>query len=222
MGTSSHLQSRRGGERNFREFYSSYRKWFFKKDDCSKDQIVRQLMKLYRLAFQVSDAQTSIILLSEIWELFSQYFPRKKNKGNNKKGDDSDSISFTIRYSVSNMVRNKKSTKSLTRSQDNIFDMVRYLYNQRSIIVHQSFDETLDLDCIPLAFDMSRCLISKLISAPDKDIESIVKKIEETSYDKVPYLVPSIKLNPISDDLLDRVIRYAKFCKQQYEDSHPS
>ena len=214
---------------DFQKFYTSYREWFFKTDNGSKDQLVRQLLNLYRLAFQVSDVQTSFIILSEIWELFSQCFPkRKKNRsdkfsyGNNGKEEDTYSISFAINFSVSTMVRNKGRTKPVEMSQDNIFDMVRYLYNQRSIIIHQSTDKTFDMDCIPLAFDMSRCLISKLINTPDREVEDIVKNIEKSNKNESPYPVPSIRLSPVSKELLKRINKYAKSCQRHYRDSHPS
>lgn len=153
----------------FQDFYTFYRGWFYEENPNKKDQVARKLLDLYEIAYNTANLDTSLIILSQIWELFAQYFPDEE--GGHKRG-----VSKRIKKSISNMIRNKSATCEET--EDNLYKIVGYLYNQRCIIVHQDVDGEFDPACIPLAFDISRCLILKLIYIEDVEMEAIVGKIK--------------------------------------------
>ncbi len=182
----------------FQKFYSSYRNWFFKGNPGEKDLVTKKLIELYRLAFNVAESDTAMILLSQIWELFVQYFPDKK-KGK-KRG-----TSYKIKAFVSGMIRNVPGTKE--NSERNLYKIVGHLYKQRCILVHQETGDEFDSACIPVAFDVSRCLILKLINAKDDEMRTIVSKIDGCALEDVPYPDDEVKFNRIDPDLLKKIFK---------------
>ncbi len=184
----------------FQEFYTFYHKWFYGDNPGEKDKVTKKLLDLYRMAYNAIDSETSLIILSQIWELFAQYFPDKKNKNGNKRG-----VSLKIRECVSKMVRNDPAIEENTA--DNLFEIIRYLYKQRCILVHQDPDGDFDPTCIPVAFDISRCLILKLIYAEDADMKTVIAKIDGCEKKDVPYPDDRVKCNPIDSDLIGRIFK---------------
>ena len=188
--------------KEFQAFFAKFREWYFRWDLGSKDQLTKKMLDLYRSAYRSTDVETAFMMLSGIWELFAQQFPEE----NSPIGDG---VSERIRQSVSRMVRNGGVEKR--KNQDNLYRKIGYLYKQRSIIIHKSKDETLDRKCVPMAFDLTRCLILKLFFAEDREIENIVKKLEYCDEDKAAYKVDSVRWMPVSDELMDKIFKQSNY-----------
>ncbi len=184
----------------FQEFYLFYRRWFSEENPGEKDQVARKLLDLYRMAYNAPNSDTSLMILSQIWELFAQYFPDQKNKTKNTRG-----VSMKIKECVSKMVRNGPATKKHTAN--NLYGIVRYLYKQRCILVHQDPDGEFNPACISVAFDISRCLILKLIYTKDAKMKDIVSKIDGCEMKDVPYPDDRVKCNPIDPNLLEEIFK---------------
>ena len=194
----------------FQEFYLFYCRWFSDENPGEKDQVARKLLDLYRLAYNVPNPDTSLIILSQIWELFAQYFPEEKTpKKNNPKKKNKDGrkrgVSKKIKKYVSGMVRN--GPDSWDNTADNLYKIIGYLYGQRCILVHQDVDGEFDPACLPIAFDISRCLILKLIYAEDVGMKTIIEKIYGCESDEAPYRDSRVKCSPINSDLLERIFK---------------
>ena len=192
-------------KKDFQKFYKEFREWyvrFFKfsygPKPNSKDQLTKKMLDLYRNAYRCNDVETAFIAISGIWELFAQQFPEEGSP-------IGDGVSERIRQSISRMVRNGGVVKG--KKQDNLYKKVGYLYNQRSIIVHKDKDEVFDRECIPMAFDLTRCLILKLFYAEDQEIETIVNKLEYCDEDKAAYRIDSVRWTPVSEGLMERIFK---------------
>lgn len=185
-------------KKEFQKFYKEYREWYFQWDMGSKDKLTKTMLDLFRNAYRCNDVETAFISISGIWELFSQQFPEMGSP-------IGDGVSERIRQSVSRMVRNGGVVKG--KKQDNLYKKVGYLYRQRSIIVHKDKDEVFDKECVPMAFDITRCLILKLFYAKDREIEDIVKKLEYCDEDKAAYRVDSVRWMSVSDKLMEKTFQ---------------
>ncbi len=199
-------------EQEFIQFYKFYHKWFFDPNPGSKDTLLKSLLSLFRTAYHVSDIETSLLIQSEIWELYTQIFPRRKetktdkfNKNKNKKEKKQDKISYLIEYYTSLTIRNTEETRD--KVPENIFKIVKYLYSQRGIIVHQDSDNPFDFDCITVAFDISRCLILKLLYAQERETNDIITKLDACKPEDIPYKNDNVRLNPIDKKLLKRIFK---------------
>ena len=183
---------------DFSRFYKWFHGWYFQDNLNSKNQLTRRMLDLFRLAYTSNDPEISFLLLSETWELFAQQFPEERSRIG--KG-----VSERIRQSVSRMVRNGAATK--VDVQENLYMKMRYLYNQRCIIAHKDKDETFDRDSITMAFDITRCLILKLVYAKDELIETVVHNLEYCSKDEAAYKNDSVIWTPVSDELMGRIFK---------------
>ena len=166
----------------------------------NKDQLTKTMLDLFRNAYRCTNVETALITLSEIWELYAQQFPQILSKITRKPV-----TSERIRLRVSDTIRNTGVVKEKT--QDNIYQKIGYLYNQRCIVAHKSIDEPFDKECIMMAFDLTRCLILKLFYIKDKTIEEVVKKIVCCDREKAAYPVDSVRYTPVSDVLMRRIFK---------------
>jgi len=116
------------------------------------------MLDLFRLAYRNNNPEVAFLILSETWELFAQQFPEEYSPIGN-------GISERIRQSVSRMVRNGGVVKG--KKQANLYKKMFYLYKQRCIISHKDEEEEFDVCSLPMAFDITRCLILKLAHAKD-------------------------------------------------------
>lgn len=195
-------------KKEFQKFYKEFREWYFKWDMGSKDQLTKKMLDLFRNAYRCSDIETAFMVLSGIWELFAQQFPEDTSPiGSN--------VTRRIKESVSRMVRN--GGEIYKETQDNLFVKVGYLYAQRSIIVHKDQNKSFDKRCVQMAFDITRCLLLKLVFAEDKDIESVVYNLEYCDKKKAAYKNDSVKCEPVSDELMKRIIAFTKEQKIKYQ-----
>lgn len=192
-------------KKDFQKFYKGFREWYLKfyklsygPKPNSKDQLTKKMLDLYRNAYRCNDVETAFIAISGIWELFAQQFPEEGSP-------IGEGVSERIRQSVSRMVRNGGVVKG--KKQANLYKKVGYLYRQRSIIVHKDKDEVFDRECIPMAFDLTRCLILKLFYADEMEIESIVNKLEYCDEDKAAYKVDSVRWMKVSDELMEKIFQ---------------
>lgn len=186
---------------DFQKFYKEFRDWYFQWDAGSKDQLTKKMLDLFRNAYRCNDIETAFIVLSGIWELFAQQFPEEASPiGTN--------VTKRIKESVSRMVRNGANTYGKT--QDNLFIKVGYLYAQRSIIVHKDQNEPFDKECVQMAFDITRCLLLKLVYAGDKDIESVVHNLEYCDENEAAYKNDFVRCEPADDELMKRIIAFAE------------
>ena len=192
-------------KKEFQKFYKGFREWYLKfyklsygPKPNSKDLLTKKMLDLYRNAYRCNDVETAFIAISGIWELFAQQFPEEYSPIGN-------GVSERIRQSVSRMVRNGGVVKG--KKQANLYKKVGYLYRQRSIIVHKSKDEIFDTECVPMAFDLTRCLILKLFYAQDSEIEDIVKKLEYCDENEAAYRVDSVRWMSVSDKLMEKIFQ---------------
>lgn len=183
-------------KKEFQQFYKEFREWYFQWNMSSKDKLIKTMLDLFRNAYRCNDVETAFISISGIWELFSQQFPEIGSP-------IGDGVSERIRQSVSRMVRNGGEVRG--KKQTNLYKKVGYLYIQRSIIVHKDKDEVFDKECVPMAFDLTRCLILKLFYAKDREIEDIVNKLEYCDKEVAAYKVDSVRWMPASDKLMERI-----------------
>lgn len=56
-----------------------------------------------------------------------------------------------------------------------------------------------------MAFDITRCLILKLVYANDPNIEKVVEKLEGCGKNKAAYKEERVKYTHVSDELLERI-----------------
>ncbi|AMH94977.1 hypothetical protein AR505_1262 [methanogenic archaeon ISO4-H5] len=196
-------------KKDFQKFYSEFREWYtqfyplnYGPEPSSKDMLTKRMLDLYRNAYRCNDVETAFIAISGIWELFAQQFPEIWSKNRNR-------VTERIKQSVSRMIRNGGVVKG--KKQANLYKKVGYLYYQRSLLVHKSKDEVFDKECIPMAFDLTRCLILKLFYVKDREIEDIVNKLEYCDEDKAAYKVDTVRWNPVSDGLMERIFRPHNF-----------
>ena len=195
-------------KKEFEKFYKEFREWYFQWNMGNKDLLAKKMLDLFRNAYRCNDVDTAFIVLSGIWELFAQQFPEESSPiGSN--------VTRRIKESVSRMVRN--GGEIYKETQDNLFIKVGYLYAQRSIIVHKDQNQSFDKECVQMAFDITRCLILKLVYAEDKEIESVVHNLEYCDKKMAAYKVDSVRCAPVDDELMKRIVAFTKDQKIKYQ-----
>ena len=189
----------------FIQLYSRYKIWRSNAKKDEKYELLDNLISLYRQAFRSSDKQSAFIINAVIWESYTEAFPSKKS-GEFK-------ISYAIKRYVNDLIRNKPPTKGIT--DDNFFNLMECLYWYRSEFAHGS-GRVSDI-CIRYAFEVSRCIILKLLWSDD-NLQTIVRKVHKMNKGPAPYRNLHVTM-PKIDEEMKRHIRFVKEEIRQYNEN---
>ena len=183
----------------FMQLYRRFRNWRFNtKGDDDKYKLVDGLISLYRQAFRSSDKQSAYIMNAVIWETYAEAFPSKRS-GRFKTG-------YAIKRYVNDLIRNGPSTKEKT--SENYFNLMECLYWYRSEFAHGS--GKVPEICIRYAFEVSRCIILKLLWSDDS-LQSIVTTVHSMNEGPAPYRNLLVTMPKIDEEMMGRI----EFVKEQ-------
>lgn len=188
----------------FIQLYNHYTIW---RSDAKRDEkyeLLDNLISLYRQAFRSSDKQSAFIINAVIWETYIQWFPTRKS--------EEDSINYSIKNFVNNLIRNEPWTNKQTST--NWYDLMECLYWYRSEFAHGS-GRVPDV-CIRYAFEVSRCLILKLLWSDDS-IQTMVERVHSIGSKGIAYENPRVMMTAMDDDMVERVEFVKKEIEQYFE-----